>query len=533
LTPAALARRLAPALVVAAGLALALVRHADELARYDRYTQPGFDARVYVAMGDDPAFFTLAPWGYRLLLPWLAHALSREPGLPHFLGLALGALFVSGLLLDAWLRRLGHGPPARLLALALFAFSPPVAQAVGVPFLAEPLIFLLLTALLLALEARAPLAVLALLAALGALGKDIFLYFLPLVFFHRRPDAGTARALRDCALVALPAIAVTWTLRAWWTPGLAEESGAGPTGQVFWLALWRILAGAPRWIVPALLLGAAPLALAGALRREARPFLARHLWLLAMAWALPFAASVYTDDLVQVPFFADDIPRLLLYGLPPTLHLALLALGRWLPPGGPDGVAAWPRWPGPIALAATLAVLAFPFLALDRYRRLDLRGPRDGPLLLATCRQSLAFARRLEAGRTLAYEVETRRFRPGRDEPRYLERQRWFLREGWGAGAHHGVGPALLRGRRGTLLLPCLRPADLTLTFAFAAPSPAALAVAVNGRELARAAFEGDLRLKVHVPGDLLFRGDNLVALEPAEGGPAIELRDLRVQPER
>ncbi len=528
-----LLRGLAPALVVAAGLAFALDRHQGDLARYDRHSQPGFDARVYVAMADDPAFFTLAPWGYRLLSPWLLHAVSREPGLGEFLALTLLALFAAGLLLDAWLRRLGHGLGARLLALALFAFSPPVDHAVSVPFLADPLVFLLLVAFLLALQARAPLAVLALVAALGALGKDIFLYFLPLAFFARRPDVGTPRALLQALLVALPAAAVTLTLRLWWTPYVVGQGGDWPGTQVFWLALLRILEGAPRWIVPALLLGATPLAVAGALRPAARPFLVRHFWLLGMAWTLPFAASVYTDDSVQVPFFSDDIPRLLLYALPPTLHLALVALRRWLSPADAPAAAVTPRAVALLALAGTAGVVLFPFVALDRYQRVDLRGPRDGPLLLATCRQSLAFARRLDAGRTLAYDVGARRFRPGRDEPRFLERQRWFLRQGWGANAHHGLGPATLRAGRGTVLLPCLRPADLTLTFVLGAREPAALSVAVNGRPLARAAFSDEVRLKVKVPADLLFRGDNLTELTLPDNGPPVELRDLRVQPER
>lgn len=186
-----------------------------------------------------------------------------------------------------------------------------------------------------------------------------------------------------------------------------------------------------------------------------------------------------------------------------------------------------------LAALATAAVVAFPLLALDRYRRVDLRGPRDGPLLLAVSRQSLAFARRLEASRTLAYDVATRRFRPGQDEPRYLERMRWFLRDGWGDKPHYATGPATMRARTATLLLPCLRPDEMTLTLLLRAPETAALSVTLNGRELHRAAFAGDLRLKVRVPAGTLFRGDNVLALVAAGDLAGVALVDLRVQPGR
>lgn len=527
-----LSRSWVPALALAVGLAAALVTQRDDLARYDRHVQPGFDARVYQAMAEEPAFFTLAPWGYRLLTPWLVHLIAAEPGPAIFLALTLVALAAAGLLLHVFLVRLGHTAPRASLALLVFGLSPPVMHAVGVPFLAEPVIFLLLMLFLVGLEAGWSLATLAALGALGALGKDIFLFFLPAVFFVRRDERGARRALLDALLVAAPALALTWLLRAWWTPYLPEAAGQALGSDVFWLALWRILSGAERWLAPALLLGATPLALLGLLRPAGRSFALRHGYLLAVTWALPFAASVYTDDVASLPFFSDDIPRLLLYALPPTLHLALVALRA---PGPRDDQGAPPHrahlWRTRTALVAIVATLAFPLLALDRYRRVDLRGPRDGPLLLAVSRQSLAFARRLAAGRTLAYDVAARRFRPGRDEPRYLERMRWFLRDGWGDKPHYGVGPATLRARHATLLLPCLRPAPLSLTFVLRAPASSALAVSLNGRELGRARIEGHARLKVHAPADALARGDNLLALDTPDGA-AVELLDLRVQPE-
>jgi hypothetical protein len=591
------------ALALALGLAHAHHTQHEFISRFDRYSQPGFDARVYMAMSEAPAFFTVEPWGYRLLSPWLVHLLSDAPDAGAFTAVTLVALFAAGLLLFTWLRRLGHAPFAAALGVAAFAFSPPVSRAVRDPFLAEPLLAVLLMLFLLALEARAGLATLALVAALGALGKDLFLFLLPVVFFVRRTDVGARRALAETAVVVLPAAALTWLLRAWWTPYLPDAGGGLPGAGVFWLALWRILEGAPKWVGSALLMGVAPLALVALFTIRARPFLWRYGWLLAITWALPFAASVYTDDTASVPFFADDIPRLLLYALPATLHLALLTLeraGLYAAPEVNSGAAikrgaAAPRAPGhephglqspcrpvnaglaaapwgglgarseaeppslddagqrpgrvsqahsslvartsrPFTIAAALltaAVVAFPLIALDRYRRVDLRGPRDGPLLLALCRQSLAFARRLEAGRTVAYDVRARRFRPGKDLPRYLERMRWFLRDGWGDLPHYAGGPALMRARTASVLIPCLRPDDWTLTLTLNAPAPSALGVSLNGRELHRAAFEGELRLKVRVPAAALFRGDNLLTLAAADDDPRIELVDLRIQPQR
>jgi hypothetical protein len=43
---------------------------------------------------------------------------------------------------------------------------------------------------------------------------------------------------------------------------------------------------------------------------------------------------------------------------------------------------------------------------------------------------------------------------------------------------------------------------------------------------------EGEQRLKIQAPAGVLFRVDNLLALD-VEAGAELELRDLRVQPAR
>src|SRR6185436_13634370 len=133
-----------------------------------------------------------------------------------------------------------------------------------------------------------------------------------------------------------------------------------------------------------------------------------------------------------------DVPRLLLYALPVLIPLALSALeGIW------PASAPWvTRAPGPAAgraawVVALLVALA-PFLLLDRYRRIDLRGPRDGPYVLAVCRESWRAARRLERGEAVVLDPEGFRWDPASREA--VGGMRWFLREGWGENPHYGTG---------------------------------------------------------------------------------------------
>src|SRR5512147_213925 len=144
---------------------------------YDRFHLPAFDAHVYVAMAERPGFFTVAPWGYRILNPWLIRAvmLPFRDLVPAFFWSTVLCLGVGGVLLFLYLRRLGHGELPALLGVTLYGVSGPVGDAVRYQFLAEPLTFLLEMALLLGLESAAPLSLLALIAVLGALSKEFFL----------------------------------------------------------------------------------------------------------------------------------------------------------------------------------------------------------------------------------------------------------------------------------------------------------------------------------------------------------------------
>lgn len=508
--------------------AAAVARHREAhellLDSYDRHTLPGFDAHVYVAMAERPPIFTLGPWGYRLLTPALVQLLpsdaARGFAIVSFAGLAFAAA-----LLQLFLSRLGHGAVLSILAAAAFALLAPVESAVAYPFLVEPLTLVLVLLLLLGLEAGAGPSVLALIAVLAALSKEITLLFLPTLYFARRELLGPRRALIQALLAAAPALLVTLLLRVWAPPSVA---GATPLG-VLALALWRIVERADDWGPVALLSGLTPLALLGALRARGKALLARYGWMLGVVWVLPFVASVYTDD-PSVPFFLDDIPRLLLYALPVMLALALaLFSGRAAPP--PRAPA---RYGDAVAFGCAFLALAFALspLLLDPYRRVPLRGPRDGRLVLAVCRESLTVAEALARGRTVAYDAETRSFTPGKTVPELLGRMRWFLRDGWGPRPQYGSGPIVAEAVASTLLVPAFVPEDLNAVLLVSAPAAWSVRVEVNGRAIAEAAVTAEAsRVRLVIPGGTLVRGDNLLRLvAPA---PGLRLHDLRLRAAR
>lgn len=449
--------------------------------------------------------------------------------------MTLAGFAVAGVLLFLFLRRLGHGEWPSLLAVALFGLSTPVAEAVKYPFLSEPVTVALEIAFLLALEAGAGLPILALLAVCGALCKDVFLALLPLVFLAARERTGSGRrALGAAAAVAGPALLLSLSLRSWWTPHLATEVPSLSLGVV--LAGLKLVLGSWRaWWEDALLWGLTPVAALGALRPQARPFLRRYGYLVLLLAALPFVASVYAGDASAVWFFSRDVPRLLLYVLPLLLPLGLMALDRIWPSQGPPP-PPWPAGRGLVfATVATAAIVVLPLVAVDRYRRVDLHGSRDGPLVLALCRETLRFAGRLERGDPASFELARRTFVPGESHPSEMSRMRWFLREGWGDRAHYGTGDAVMRAAEASILIPCLRPRDLDVVLVLEAPGGTRLRAFVNGRPLGSVAVGSErAESTVRVPAAFLFRGDNLLTLAaPAGEEPRARLAALTLRPVR
>ncbi|HZM52644.1 MAG TPA: hypothetical protein VFE68_19230, partial [Vicinamibacteria bacterium] len=168
-----MARDLALATTVTAGaLGLQVLRHLEAIRGYRAPPLPAFDAYVYVAMAEHPTVFTVAPWGHRILTPWLARAVPFAPPSVAFPIVTVGSFALACLLLYAFLRRRGHRPWAASLGVVAFAFSPPVGELIAAPFLVEPLACALLIALLLTLEMRVGVFLLALVAVLGVLAKE-------------------------------------------------------------------------------------------------------------------------------------------------------------------------------------------------------------------------------------------------------------------------------------------------------------------------------------------------------------------------
>jgi hypothetical protein len=503
-------------------------QESERLRYFDRYALPAFDAHAYLAMAERPDVFTVAPWGYRWLWPALVHLLPGEESPASFLGFAVVCLAASGWLLYAFLLRVGARPAGALVGLAAFLASEPVRQTFRDPMLAEPLGGLLWIGVLLAFESGG-LGAAALLLTLGALTKEVFLLFLPGVVLLLRPRLGLRRAVGATALAAVPALVATALLRFWWIRlPPSEDAGALSPAQVL-PVIRAILSSAPEWGPDALMLGVLPLALLGAARAGGRPLIERYGLLAVLTFGLPFAAGSYVGSGgLTTAFFTEDVARLLLYAFPCLLPLALHALG--FVGEAPARTSPSRRREWAFAVVA-LAVAVAPLGLLDRYRRADLRGPRDGRRVLAFCRQSLAFARRIDRGRLVDYQVRERRFYLGRSYPHYLEHMRWFLLRGWGHAPHYGTEAIEMHEPRASFVLPCFDPKPLQLVLDLGAASQTPVRIEVNGRGVGRMTATPEVsRERFLVPREALFRGDNLVTLVTADAGSRVRLELVRVR---
>ena len=499
-------------------------------------------------MAERPGFFTVGPWGYRVLPPWLAHVAALAPWrgtgdeVRGFRRVGFASVALAGALLFVWLRRLGRSEPLALGAVAFFALSTPVDEVVRVPFLAEPVGIVLTLALLVTLESGGSLPLLAAVLAAGALTKEIFVLLLPGVFLALRPRVGTRRAALITLAAGAPAVAVHFWLRNAWAP-YPTLAPASPFGaEDAWRSLAQIAEAWPEW---GLTLAAAglPLALIGALLPSARAFLVRYGYMLAVTLALPFAAGVYVGESSPASsFFSGDVDRLLLYALPFVLALALHALERLgRAPAVREAVDDAANGPAGASRAARIAAglvaaafLLFPFTVLDRYRRADLRGSRDGPLVLAIARDTPRFAMRLDRGRPVAYDPPQRRFDRDRSDMRDLERMRWFLRDGWGPRPQYGMGAVRMQAREASLLVPCFAPRELEVLITLRVKTAETVGVRVNGTPVGEIRADPNAeRAAVGVPAASLFRGDNVLTLVGPEGddrGP-VDLLALVVRP--
>jgi hypothetical protein len=340
---------------------------------------------------------------------------------------------------------------------------------------------------------------------------------------------GHARALLAMALVAAPPLLVMATLRLWWAPGLHTQHPQLSLALVQQAATLLFgSAWSDTW--PALLLGGlTPLALLGGLRRSARPWLLRYGWLVPTTVALALVAWINIPGTQPVILFGGNVLRLMIYALPLLLGFALFALDRVLPHVTPPPP---PRTWSPrvrVALGALLMlVLGFPFVALDRYQRVEFRPVRDGPLVLALTHESLRAAAALQAGQEVRFDTSQPGYVPGAPESYETQRVHWFLWRGW----QPAQGAVQMSASEAVLLLPSFDAGARVLELRLGGAPGLALQVAVNGTPagvlvLAQAPSDHTLT----IPAGVLFRGDNLVTLTRADGGVAPILERVVVRP--
>jgi hypothetical protein len=506
------------ALVLAAGLVAFRQARLDRPGSYDRHTLPAYDAYAYVAMAERPAVFTVAPWGYRVLTPLAARALSPRDVVRGFRWLTLAGLALAGAALYAFLRRLGHEPSLSLAGVAFLCLCGAAGEVIGYPFLVEPLALLLQVAFLLAVEAGAGAGVLALVSALAASNKELQLLLLPVAFTARVSRDGVRTALLKAAASAAGALATIALLRWWWAPVASlPRLPAADAWRPILGALWTLRGE----VVGGLLLsGLLPMALAGASLPRARAYLRRYGLAALTMVAFPFAAFLNVGEARPPVLFGKNTDRLLIFAVPVLLPFALHALEALLrrPRGEPAAAAPPAPWWSRAGWVATAVFLLALGLGLDRYRRADLRGSRDGPLLLALGRESLRVAGRLERGGDVVFEPGAMRFRWGVDHPSEMARMRWFLRDGWGDLPHYAEGDALTRAAEATVTVPCFRPRPLAVELVLDAERPTPVGLRVNAVQLgARLVGPGATALALDVPADALFRGDNRLTLAPAD----------------
>jgi hypothetical protein len=474
--------------------------------KYDRFVLPAFDGHVYDAMAENPRVFTLAPWGYRILEPWMVRLLPVSSGAVGFfwlnLALLAGAVFMTG----SWLRRLGFSSASAALASTAFAVSPPLRVMLDYQVLVDPLAVLFLVLILHELIEPDLLVLMALTAA-AALAKETCLLFLTLIPLSLVPRAGLARGLFDSVAVSTPAIFLSVVIRLMWGRPAPPTSALSLLGHTVGHAL-----ASPLSLALAASLSGLILPVFFGLFRE--PSVRLRLQ-GALLWVFTFSSILANPYHYSV----SDLPRLSIFAWPALLPLALAGLGfRRTPPAAPDPRRRLSPLATPLSLL-TLAACMTLVAICDPYRRAPFPPSPDPVALVGRVRETLRIGRALDRGETFQFDARTGRFALAVRETFNLtdtRRQRWFLYSGFGPDAAFSSGAPSFQ-KEAQLLLPVLTPLPFEMSMEFEGPEDAAIEISIRSRRLGivRTGRRGG---SFRIPPTLLFRGDNLLRLQEPSG---------------
>jgi hypothetical protein len=473
-------------------------------------------------MAEEPRVFTVAPWGYRILLPELIGTfLPPRLIVPGFEWAARASLVAVAGLLFVYLRILGGTMRAALIAVAGTLFSPPVAAVFDNPFLVEPFALALLLVALIVIEGRGGFWAIALSLILLSLSKEIWIVLLPLIFLRQLEDETPARAALATAAVATPSLWVGVWMRWMWS----HQAATSTTGSTLGTIADALMTHAGSAAIEYLLGGFTLVALFALRDEDARAYLRDRAVTLMALLVLPLAAAVYTGEGAATSFFSADIRRLLIYVLPVIAGIAI-----HLDPN--HGAArVFPSLPRKVQRAILALVLAFLIAprALIRYSRVDLSTTRDGPYVLGFVRETLKTARKLDRGETVILDPAERRFAWGVSPPNELGKLRFFLRAGFGPLAHYGIHDVLMREPKAAIVVPVFSTRPVFLTLTLDARESAWVTVSAGGKKVGEAlAGPQVVRVTLEVPASLIVPGDNLVELSCPT--PAVRPRLLRVE---
>ena len=473
-------------------------------------------------MAEEPRVFTVAPWGYRILLPELLGTfLPPRLIVPGFEWAARISLVCAAGLLFIYLRALGGTQRAALIAVAGTMLAPPIAAVFDNPFLVEPFALALFLVALIAIEGGASLWAIALSLILLSLSKEIWIFLLPLIFVRRLEDDTPARAALVTFAVAAPSLWVGAFMRWMW----AHQTAPVSDGTSFGSLLGAFADHAGTTAIEYALGGLTVVAVFALRNEDARAYLRDHALTLLALLVLPAFAAVYTGEGAATSFFSADVRRLLIYALPLMAGLAV-----HLDPEHGTG-AVLPVLPTKGHRAVLSLVLGFLLApaALIRYSRVDLSTSRDGPYVLGFVRETLRTARKLDRGEAVVFDPATRRFAWGVSPPNELSKLRFFLRDGFGPLAHYGIHDILMRGPKATLVVPAMAARTIFLTLTLDARESGWITFSVGGKKVGEALTGPQaVRVTLEIPGALIRPGDNLVELDSST--PAALPRLLRME---